>query len=413
MVGGLPYTFDEALPERTRVTPLRFLADDGMESAAWLYEPPSARRTVIAMAHPRAEFGRHYAIPSLVAAGWPVFAHNLRHLNHDTEMIYERLLLDVAAGMRWLRARGFDKVVLHGNCGGGPLYAAYQRQARLPAAQRWNDTPGGGRVDLGGDMPAADGFIISAAHPGEGQFLLQTIDPSVTDERDPLSCDPSLDMFNPANGYDLATRTARYSPEFLARYRAAQRERVGRLDAVAREAIAGERAARERLRTMPRDPYDLLKITREAIPHRLMVIYRTVANPAYLDTSIDPSPRPVGTIFGLLDARPEFGNYFNLNIARVLAPRAWLSVWSGLSSRVRFADLAAGVSEPTLFVHPRGDTDILPAAANEIWNAIAARDRTRIDLEHADHYLRPLAAGAAPRRELARVIDAWMTERFA
>jgi hypothetical protein len=416
MIGGLPYTFDEELPAGTRVTPVKLIADDRMESSGWLYEPPGVRRTtVVAMAHTRAEFGRHYTVPGMLRAGWPVFAQNGRYMNNDVEMIYERVLLDVAAGQRWLRARGFERVVLHGNCGGGTLFATYQEQATKPASQRWTDSAGGGRLDLGGDMPPGDALIVSAAHRGEGLFLLETIDPSVTDEADPLSCDPALDMFNPANGYDLSTRTARYGADFLERYRAAQRARVARIDEAARAIIAAERAARDRLRGGAlQAPYDLLRGSREAIPHRLLTIHRTIANPAYLDASIDASERPAGTIFGILEGRPEFGNYFNLNIARVLAPRAWLSTWSGLSSRIDFVRSAATLAVPTLFVTAAGDTDILPSHADAMWRAIAAPDRERHDLHGADHYLRPLPArtGVSPREELVQVITSWLARRF-
>jgi hypothetical protein len=298
MKGGLPYTFDEPLPEGTRVTPVRLLAEDDFESSGWLYEPAQPTRTVVALAHPRAEFGRHYAIPGLVRAGLAAFGQNARYLNNDTEAVRDRVLYDVAAGQRWLRTR-FDKVALLGNSGGGTLFASYQAEAERTK----KDPPG-------------DGLIVLAAHAGEGRFLMNTIDPSVTDEADPLSCDPALDMFHPDNGYDPATRTARYAPEFLAHYRAAQRARVARLDEQARAQIESERAARGTL--AGQQGYAFLLASRRAIPHRLLTIYRTVANPAYLDLSIDPNDRDVGSIFGLFHARPEFGNYFGLNVARVL-----------------------------------------------------------------------------------------------
>lgn len=415
---ALPFSYDpDALPEDTTVTPLRLFADDGAESSGWLYRPAGARpATVVYLMHPRGEFGRHYAIPGILAGGYAAFGHNSRYLNNDTEAIHERLLLDIAAGMRRLREEGFRKIVLLGNSGGASLFAFYQAQATLPPPERDHDTPGGSRIDLTGDMPPADGFVASAAHPGEGLFLLNTLDPSVVDEADPLSCDPELDMFNPANGYDPDTGTARYGAEFLQRYRAAQRARALRLDAIARAQIAREHEGAETSRAEKLTPYARLQAQRRAVPHRLMIIYRTVANPAYLDLSIDPNERDVGSIFGLVGRRPEFGNYFTSNIARVLSPRAWLSTWSGTSSRANFLESARRITVPSLFVAAMGDSDILPADASAMWNALAATDRTRHDLAGADHYLQPTAAGAGlphPRARFDALLAGWMDARFA
>jgi hypothetical protein len=411
----LPFPF-ESLPEGTSIATVRLFAADGAESSGWFYQPQGAApKTAVYLMHPRGEFGRHYAIPGILRAGYAALGHNSRYLNNDTEAIHERLLLDIAAGMRWLREQGVERVVLLGNSGGGPLFAFYQSQATLPAAERDQDTPGGSRIDLSGELPPADGFVSLAAHPGEGLFLLHTLDPSVVEESDPLSCDPEMDMFNPDNGYDPETGTARYSKDFLERYRAAQRARALRLDAFARAQIGREREGTETSRAEKLTAYAKIHAQRRAVPHRLMVIYRTVANPAYLDLSIDPNERDVGTIFGLVNARPEFGNYFTSNISRVLSPRAWLSTWSGTSSRANFLHEARRVSVPTLFVAANGDSDILPADANAMWNAITAQDRTRHDLSGADHYLQPTAAGAGlahPRDRFDRILAEWMEPRF-
>lgn len=412
----LPFPYEQ-LPAGAEITPARLFAGDGAESSGWLYRPAGRRpATAVYLMHPRGEFGRHYAIPGILDSGYAAFGHNSRYLNNDTEAIHERLVLDIAAGMRWLRGeQGFERVVLLGNSGGASLFALYQAQATLPPAEREHDTPGGSRIDLSGELPPGDAFVSLAAHPGEGLFLLHTLDPSVTDEADPLSCDPELDMFNPANGYDLAAGVARYSAEFLERYRAAQRERALRLDAFARSQLAREREGSESARVEHLPPYALIQARRRAVPHRLMVIYRTVANPAYLDLSIDPNERDPGSIFGGPGRRPEFGNYFTSNIARVLSPRAWLSTWSGTSSRANFIENARRITVPTLFVAASGDSDILPAGANAMWAAIAAPDRTRHDLTGADHYLQPTAAGAGfdhPRTRFDRMLADWMKPRF-
>ena len=99
---------------------------------------------------------------------------------------------------------------------------------------RLTDTAAGNPYDLNAlNLPPADGLILLAGALSEGALALENLDPSVIDENDPLSCDPLLDMFNPANGYRKPPEASSYSPEFLARYRAAQRVRCARIDAKA------------------------------------------------------------------------------------------------------------------------------------------------------------------------------------
>ena len=112
-------------------------------------------------------------------------------------LIHERVLLDVAAGMRRLRDLGFERIVACGNSGGGSLYTFYVSQAHSGRGKRLTETANGDPLDLNDfQMPPIDGAIYLASHPGEGHFLLHAIDPSVTDETDPLSCDSSLEVKN-------------------------------------------------------------------------------------------------------------------------------------------------------------------------------------------------------------------------
>ena len=108
--------------------------------------------------------------------------------------------------------QGVDTVVLLGNSGGGSLMAAYQSQAKEP-----NVTPVAGMRPAAGlnELPPADGYVASAAHPGRPDVLTAWMDGAVVDENDPLATDPDLDIFDQRNGPP-------FSPEFVDRYRAAQ-----------------------------------------------------------------------------------------------------------------------------------------------------------------------------------------------
>ncbi|MGW0997226.1 hypothetical protein ACWD5V_28900 [Streptomyces sp. NPDC002523] len=140
---------------------------------------------------------------------------------------------------------------------------------------------------------------------------MTAIDPSVVDEDDPLAVDPELDMYNPANGFREPPEPSKYAPEFLDRYRAAQRERVARLDARARTLVAEQR---RHLRKMEAPGFSDLQleernhITRRAVVGQYMVVHRTEADPAYLDVSLH-SWRSTRKSASILGPRPDRTNY--------------------------------------------------------------------------------------------------------
>jgi len=183
---------------------IQLYAADSGKSKGLLYKPARGKsRTVVIMSHPRADFFHHYSIPYLVDAGYAAFALNTRYLNNDSTMLHENLLLDVAAAMRFLREEaGFDKIVMLGNSGCGSLFSYYEAQARAPKGERVSSPPGGGPPDLNQfDLPTADGFIILAAHPGQGLVLMRCLDAAVVDESDPFASDTELDMYDARNGF--------------------------------------------------------------------------------------------------------------------------------------------------------------------------------------------------------------------
>jgi alpha-beta hydrolase superfamily lysophospholipase len=375
-------------------------------------EPEGA---VLAM-HPRADFSRHYLAPALAAGGWAFLGANTRYLHDDADALHERMLLDVGAAVRWLGARGFRRVVLLGNSGGGSLFAFYLAQAAAPPAARVTAAPSGDRVPLAdADLAPADGLVLLAAHLGEGCFMLDHLDPSVVDEADPTAVDPRLDMYDPANGYrPMAEGPSRYAPDFLAEFRAAQRARCARLDARALAWCEEAAAWRARLGAEGGGwpPAARARAARHALQRRYLLVYRTLADPRTLDPTLDPSERALGSIFSF-GRDPVAGNYGE-GIGRAMSARGWLSTWSGLRSQAALERTLPAVRVPTLVVGARADTDIYPSETRRAFAASGAADRTLVELENADHYLRPVRPGAGdPRARVAdEVLLPWLRARW-
>lgn len=401
-----------SLPAAVSREPVALEAADGGLSTAILYNA-AASRTVVCFMHPQADMSRHYATPYLTAAGYAVFGQNSRWLNNDALCVHEHLLLDVAAGVRFLRERGFERVILAGNSGGGSLYCFYIAEASTAPPGRLRTTPAGDPLDLNAhDLPPVDGFVFVAAHLGEGRILMQMIDPSVVDESDPLSCDPALDPYSAANGYRPPPASSTYAPEFVARYRAAQRERVARLDAIARARIDARNQARAALRTgdfAARPAAAQAATLRASVIHPHLVVFRTEADLRALDLSLDPSERDAGTLFSY---RPDLTNYMEFGFARVTTPRAWLSTWSGLSSNAAVERNAPRVRVPSLVVNYSGDNAIFPSDARAAFAALGAEDKQLVSAP-GDHYGFGVGTQERSGAPIAFAhVAAWLRARF-
>jgi pimeloyl-ACP methyl ester carboxylesterase len=364
---------------------IRLVSPDGALVRGILWTPPAGRpwKTAVILSHPRGDFSVHYACPLLAAAGYAVLGFGTRFMNNDTDCLHEQCAIDVETVYHEMKRRGAEAVVLLGNSGGGSLMALAHTERGI-----------------------GDGWIGMAAHPGEGVFMLQVIDPSVADENDPFSTVPELDMYNPDNGWRPWPEPCSYDPQWLARYRQAQIERVARLDAVARASVEESRTSAGQLRGLDAaaDPRAWREARRRAVFSKYMVIYRTLADPAYLDLSIDPDDRPMGSLFAFPD--PFDANYGRGGLARTMSARGWLSTWSGLSSHAKLADTMPRVTVPTLLIHPTADTEIRVWQAREIVENAGAADTTYSEMKGAPHYLE------GHRREaLAHVAD-WLKARY-
>jgi len=378
--------------------PIALIAPDGAVVRGILWTPARHRARIgVVLAHPRGDFSTHYACAPLAAAGYAVLGIATRYVNNDTDLLHEACVRDVTVAVEELRRRGVDAVVALGNCGGGSLMAL--AQAGVPAGET-----GPGIASIG-----ADGFIALAAHGGEGVYMMQVIDPSVRDETDQFSVDPDLDMYDARNGWRPWPEPSRYDHGWLVLYRAAQRERVARLDAAARTSVAARAAARAELRATDGSAPAVgtaawSDLRRRSVAVRYQTVYRTLADPAHLDPTIEPDDRPLGSILAAGD--PMVANHGAGGLARTVTDRAWLSTWSGLSSHACMADTLPRVTVPTLVVHPTADSEIRLSSAAALRDAAGAEDLSYELLPGATHYLE------GRRAEAMDLLVDWMRPRF-
>jgi acetyl esterase/lipase len=344
-----------------------------------LYYKPIAIKPRVAFiaTHYNVDFSEHYMGELMAARGYGFLGWNTRYRGAEQYFNLEHALIDIGVGVRWLREEaGVSTVVLLGNSGGGSLMAAYQSQATEPNLRPLLGAPLSGAVS---DLSAADFYVSTNAHPGRPEVLTDWFDPSVTDESDPTSVDPALDMYNPENGPP-------YGAEFIVRYRDAQVARNHRITAWALEEL-------ERLRA--HGTYD-----------RTFNLHRTWADLRYLDGSIDPNDRKIGVCY-LGD--PRFFNYSPFGIGSTNTLRTWLSMWSLEHSQCRAVPHLERIRVPSLVIQSMEDVGVFPVDAKTIHDNLAAADKT-LQFLPGDHYMENPAAA---RDDMADRVASWLEQRGA
>ncbi|GEL17646.1 hypothetical protein [Pseudonocardia asaccharolytica] len=391
------------LPAGTGITLRTSVTIDDNAAKGTLYTPPGREprdTAVVVLMHPRVDFSRHYLVPALLEAGHAVFAQQARDAGSDLRLIHEQALLDLGAGLEWLHTIGFRRTVGLGNSGGGGLLTYYVQQSLRAPENRVARTPAGrpSRLDRA-TLPALDALAYLAPHPGQGKLLAACIDPSVVDESAAFSVNPELDPFAEANGYRPAPESSSYAPAFVERYRAAQLQRVARIDRAARAAVAEALDARRSVKAGTATAED----RRRAGTARLITVWRTDADLRAMDLGLDPSDRRYGSVYG---ARPETTNYGIVGFGRLTTPDAWLSTWSALSSNASIERAGAEMVLPTLLISYTADNCVFPSDFRAIVDAIGSSDK-HVESIVADHYGNPIDPGDR-RDAAANLVDAWL-----
>ena len=206
-----------------------------------LYKPEAgpAPHVGILVMHRTSNYLAHRACTELSRRGFLMLCMNTRYENNEPAVDFEKLPLDVKAGVEFLRRQsGITKVVLFAHSGGGPMMSLYQAVAEKGPAY----CKGPNKLSECGDdlanLPRADGIVFADAHPGNSINTLRGLNPAVANENNPPDAPliPELNPFDPKNGFN-PNGPSSYAPEFQARYFKAQAQRMNRLIDIARDKL--------------------------------------------------------------------------------------------------------------------------------------------------------------------------------
>ncbi|MCV7161790.1 alpha/beta hydrolase [Mycolicibacterium brisbanense] len=342
-----------------------------------IYYRGVGRKPKVAMiaTHYQIDFSEHYLADYMATRGIGFLGWNTRFRGFESSFVLDHALVDIGVGVRWLReTQGIETVVLLGNSGGGSLMAAYQAQA----VDRHLTPLEGMRPAAGvGDLPPADGYIASAAHPGRPDVLTAWMDASVVDENDAVASDPALDLFDERNGPPFA-------PEFVARYRTAQ---IARNDAITDWA-----------------EQELKHVQAAGYSDRPFTVLRTWADPRMVDPTIEPTGRQANLCYAGV---PVKANRSARGIAAATTLRNWLGMWSLRHAQTRAEPHLARIHCPALVINADQDTGVYPSDAQRIYGALASTDKSQCSI-NTDHYFTTPGA----RSEQADTIARWIGKRW-
>ena len=340
----------------------------------WPADGPAPKVAVIAT-HYNVDFAEHYLAPFFAERGFGFLGWNTRYRGAEDLFLLEHALIDIGVGVRWLReVAGVQTVVLLGNSGGGSLMAAYQAEA---VGGRLAATADGRVADALRDLEAADLYISLNAHKGRPEVLTNWMDASVVDEFDPTKTDPALDPFSPANGPP-------YAPEFIVRYRAAQRARNQRIT----DWVKGE----------------LQRVNAAGVPDRIFPLFRIWADLRFMDPAIEPTDRPCP---GCYAGNPAVANRAPMVVGRANTLKTWLSMWSLETSHCQGPEQLAQVTLPSLVIQSTADMGVFPSDARGIFEAIGSPDKS-LELIPGAHYFEDSAAN---RVRVADMMGGWIRSK--
>ena len=247
------------------------------------------------------------------------------------------------------------------------------------------DPPEGVRTKLNtASLPPPDGVVLVSAHPGQGRIMMNSIDPAVIDEADPLkSEDQHLGLQsgewleNSADELFVCARLRSALPRGAARPCCPHRcvcKGVPRPQDRCPQAKEGRRGRNAAI---------------IAAYSPIFQVWRTDADPRCFDLSLDPSDRAYRSLWG---PDPVASNYGSVGFARVCTPEAGYPTGRALSSNASMAACAPEIRQPTLMIEYTGGDSVFPEEAEAIFNWLGSDAKLRFRV-HGNHHGQPVIEG--------------------
>lgn len=319
-----------------------------------LYEPDGGvpdHKTAAIFTHPTVPVAGFYMFRPLKNLGLPCLAVATRFLGSDATLIMERCAQDVGTAIRFLKERGYERIILLGFSGGASLLTFYQAQAENLTATQLPDGRPSGLVPE--QLPPADKLVLFGHHLGRSQTVRNVLDASVLDESDLSKRDPTLDVFN--------TENQPFSEAFIARVREGQRVRM------------------ERITNWVTSRLETLESAQGPGADEAFVIHRTNADPFMFSETSD-FKGDANAIETLNLAANGLGRFSTL--------RSWLSQWATGRSQADGPNDMAKTTLPVLSIVQRGDHRAHPEYLAQ-WEAAMGDRFVGHHYFDASHYMDP------------------------
>jgi hypothetical protein len=320
-----------------------------------LYEPDGgvpAHKTAAVFSHPTVPVAGFYMFKPLQKFGLPCLAVATRFLGSDATLNMERCIQDVGTAIRFLKDRGYEKIILLGFSGGGSLMAFYQAQAENLTAKKLPDGRPSGLLPE--HLPPAHKIVLFGQHLGRSQTMQNVLDASVLDENDLSKIDPALDVFNLKHGPP-------FSEQFITRVREGQAARMKRIT--------------DWVKTRLTD----LEAEYGPGADEAFIVHRTNADPYMFEKTSDFKGEPAA-IRDMNLAANGLGRFTSL--------RSWLSQWAtGISHANGPRDLSH-TTIPVLSIVQKGDHRAHPAYMKQ-WEEAMGDRFTGHHYFDAGHYMNP------------------------